>query len=257
MRLVLIISIFLLSGPMRLAASELSLKEALDSFKAANELYQDSEFRAALFRYRSILEKGFESADLYFNLGNAHYKLENYAMSIWSYEKSLMLEPGFSEAKTNLELANKSVVDKVQDLPRIVWWHYWQRLKSIFGVGGWTTLSIIMLWLLAAGGFLLLTQKIHILKRIGVYLVIFGFSGAIFTGGIALNKKMHLNNPNAAIITSSNVYVKSAPEENSADLYVIHSGLKVALTDEIGDWLKIQLADGKTGWVLKKEMKGL
>lgn len=243
--------------PHQAEAESFSMSEALDSFKAANEQYQEKEFRKALFAYKSLLGHGFESADLYFNLGNAYYKLEKYALSIWSFEKAVMFNPGFEEAKTNLALANKSVVDKVQELPRIVWWHYWQRFKALFGVKGWTYMSVVMLWLLAAGVYLLLTKKVHWQKRAGVYLSTIGLSMAIFSGGVAINKKMLLQHPETAIIISSNVYVKSAPEDSSADLYVVHSGLKVSLTDQIGDWLKIKLADGKTGWVMTHEMKKL
>lgn len=238
-------------------AGGFSLEEALDSFRAANERYHEKEFKKALFSYKSLLNHGFESAELYFNLGNTYYKTERYALSIWSFEKALMLNPSFESAKTNLALANKSVVDKVQELPRIVWWHYWKRFKDLFGVQGWTYISVFMLWVFASGLYPLLTRKIHWQKRLGVYLSSVGLSVALFTGGIALNKKMELSNPNAAIIVSSNVYVKSAPEETSSDLYVIHSGLKVILIDQIGDWLKIKLADGKTGWVLEQEMKRL
>lgn len=253
----LTILLFVLCCVPQSKAVSLSLSEALDSFKAANEFYQEKEFKKALFAYKSLLDHGFESADLYFNLGNAYYKTERYALSIWSFEKSLMLDPSFEAAKTNLDLANKSVVDKVQELPRIVWWYYWQRFKALFGVGGWTYISVFMLWVLGAGLFLLLTKKVHWQKRLGVYLSTIGLSIAVFTGGIAINKKMLIKDPNTAIIISSNVYVKSAPEESSSDLYVVHSGLKVQLTDQIGEWLKIRLADGKTGWVLQNEMKPL
>lgn len=231
--------------------------EALDSFKVANEHYQKSEFEQAFNIYNSLLENGYESSDLYFNMGNTYYKLEEYALSIWSYEKALLIEPNFEDAKINLELANLTLSDKVQELPRIAWWYYWQKFKGLFGVAGWTYLSVIFFWVLAFGLFLFLTKKKHSIKRLGVYFIVMGLLFAFFFGAIAWNKSYALNNPKAAIITTSNVYVKSAPEAESADLFVIHSGLKVKLEDQIGEWLKVKLADGKMGWVQESELKRL
>ncbi|MBI1184714.1 tetratricopeptide repeat protein [bacterium] len=229
----------------------------LDSFKTANEHYQNNNYQAALKGYQIILNQGYESADLYYNLGNAYYKQNEYALSIWAYEKALLLKPDFEEAKVNLELANRTVTDKVQPMPRIAWWYYWQKIKQLFTVKTWTILSIIGAWLLAAGLFFLLNSRKHALKRTGIYLSFIGFAFAVFCGAIAMNKNHLMHNPHAAIVTTSNVYVKSAPEEESADLFVIHSGLKVSLEDAIGSWQKIKLADGKMGWVSTDDIKPL
>ncbi len=231
--------------------------QALDSFAQANELYKAQKYEKALTLYEKIYELGFESADLYYNMGNAYYKTNNLPLSIWCYEKSLLIDPNSPEAQRNLELANQSVADKVQELPRIAWWYYWQKFKKLFTLGGWTTLSVIFLWLIASGIYLLKSQSHHWYKRLGVYLMIVGITFCILTAGIAATTAYQLKNPKAAIITTSNVYAKSAPEENSADLFIIHNGLKVKIEDNISDWVKIKLADGKMGWILQSDLKKL
>lgn len=47
--------------------------------------------------------------------------------------------------------------------------------------------------------------------------------------------------------------MKSSPDEKGTDVFVLHRGVKVEITDELSDWVKIRLADGKVGW-MKKEM---
>ncbi|MGB0429052.1 MAG: hypothetical protein ACPGLV_01170 [Bacteroidia bacterium] len=237
--------------------SAIDKTQALDSFAKANELYKANEFEKALITYNTIYDLGFESADLYYNMGNAYYKTDNLPLSIWCYEKTLLIEPKHSEAQRNLELANLSVADKVQELPRIAWWYYWQKFKKLFTLSGWTIISIIFTWLLAAGILLLLTQKHHWYKRLGVYFITVGFVFTLISGAIAANKSYQLKNPKSAIIITSNVYAKSAPEENSADLFIVHSGLKISIDDEIGEWAKIKLADGKMGWITKTDLKSL
>jgi SH3-like domain-containing protein len=52
-----------------------------------------------------------------------------------------------------------------------------------------------------------------------------------------------------AIITAQVVTAKSSPDANSVDAFVIHEGVKVKLTDSVGQWVKITLVDGKVGWI--------
>lgn len=248
---------FLVASCIAMSAQSIPKTMALDTFNAANNEYQENNFQRALSGYQYLYDQEMGSADLFYNMGNAYYKLGEYPMSIWSYEKALLLEPGFLDARTNLDLVSKTVTDKVQELPRIVWWHYWQRFKGLLGVSGWTYLSVSMIWLLSIGLYLFMSQTLHSVKRLGVYFAFIGLGLSLFFGGVALNESMMVKNPKAAIIITPNLYVKSAPEETGQDLFVIHGGLKVSLTDEIGEWLKITLADGKSGWVKETEIKRL
>lgn len=236
---------------------QITKEAALDSFHAANQKYQDGDFSGALSTYQYILDQNLGSPDLYYNMGNTHYKLGNYPLSIWCFEKALLLRPTFQDAQSNLDLVSKTVTDKVQELPRIVWWHYWQRFKGLMSVSGWTYLSVAMIWIFALGLYLFISQKVHVLKRTGIYCIFSGVALAIFFGGVAMNKSMLLKNPGTAIVVTSNLYVKSSPEDIGQDLFVIHGGLKVSLIDEIGEWIKIRLADGKSGWVKETEIKRL
>jgi SH3-like domain-containing protein len=52
-----------------------------------------------------------------------------------------------------------------------------------------------------------------------------------------------------------NVYIKSAPDPQSTDLFILREGIKVSLLDKEGDWQKIQLADGKVGWMMKSGLE--
>jgi hypothetical protein len=52
-----------------------------------------------------------------------------------------------------------------------------------------------------------------------------------------------------AIVTASTVTAKTSPDSQSVDAFVLHEGLKVTLSDAVGGWVKIALADGKIGWI--------
>ncbi|MBT5749797.1 MAG: tetratricopeptide repeat protein, partial [Flavobacteriales bacterium] len=87
-------------------------------FLQANSEYANENYSTAIFLYDSILANGLESAELYYNLGNCHYKTQNLANSIWHYEKSLQF--GKKEKTThNLALARLKIIDRIEPLPQL------------------------------------------------------------------------------------------------------------------------------------------
>lgn len=220
-----------------------------DSIAMANTAYSEAKYDKAIAMYESVLNADLESVDLYYNLGNAYYKTDAFAKAIWSYEKTLLLKPNHEDAKYNLKLANLKVVDKIEPLPQVFTQRVWSAILSFFSSDTWTVISIILFWFVLAGGFLYLWSKKTVLKKIGLFSAIAFFFVAIIVTGFAYGSYKNLKHPNAAIIFAPNVYVKSAPEEASTDLFLVHQGLKVKTLDQVGNWYKIKLADGKVGWL--------
>ena len=67
----------------------------------ANELYRKEKYEEAITVYETILKGKQQSVALYYNLGNAHYKLHHIAPAIYNYEKALLLDPSDEEVQTN------------------------------------------------------------------------------------------------------------------------------------------------------------
>ena len=59
----------------------------------------------------------------------------------------------------------------------------------------------------------------------------------------------------SAVIVSPMVVVKSSPDENSSDIFILHEGTKVKVREELGQWLEIRIADGKQGWLPKNALE--
>ncbi len=79
-----------------------SLAQNQTNFEEANTLYNEGKYAEAIDKYSVILDTDHHSASLYFNLANAHYKLNNIAPSIYYYEKALQLAPTVRDIKYNL-----------------------------------------------------------------------------------------------------------------------------------------------------------
>ncbi|MEM9686153.1 MAG: SH3 domain-containing protein, partial [Bacteroidota bacterium] len=58
-----------------------------------------------------------------------------------------------------------------------------------------------------------------------------------------------------AIIFEKETEVRSEPNDRSEKVFLLHEGTKVNVKDELGEWKKIRLTDGKTGWLPAKTLK--
>lgn len=225
-------------------------------FEKANQLYQQNKYTEAAGIYQELINQGYSLRDLYFNAGNAYYKSNRTGLAIYNYEKALQVAPGHEAASHNLALANQRVQGFTDELPQLFfqkWWAQWQHLHS---PNGWVIGSIILIWILVAGILLYLlaerfaTRALRVgIGVIGGLAVIYCFM-SVYTYGVA-------NSHDSGIIMSSNIKAKPGPDQAGKDLFELNEGMKVAVLDATEDYCKVQLADGKTGWISCNEIKRL
>ncbi|HLT51437.1 MAG TPA: SH3 domain-containing protein, partial [Arenibacter sp.] len=60
-----------------------------------------------------------------------------------------------------------------------------------------------------------------------------------------------------AVIFAEQAPIKSEPNNRSQAIFNLHAGTKVYVLDQLNDWKKIELSDGKSGWVLSGDIKEL
>lgn len=102
-------------------------------FEQGNALYNDGNYEQAILKYENILENGEHSAELYFNLANAHYKLNHIAPSIYYYEKALQLAPNDKEIKNNAAFARNMTIDAIDSVPEVGLSNYIKKVTNTFG----------------------------------------------------------------------------------------------------------------------------
>jgi len=244
MRKLLILLLILVLNSIHLSAQD---NKAI--FTRANALYQKGEYEKAIAEYKSILTGGYESADIYYNLGNCYYKLNDIPPAIVNYERAKKLAPEDEDIDFNLKLANLKIVDKIEPIPQLSFKAWWVGLANSFSSYTWAIVAIAIFSLACICGILFLFMNSvagrKILFTLGV--VFFACSIVVFILGNTRNSiETHRT---TAILVKPDVYVKSSPNEKSADLFILHEGAKVSLLDEIGKWKRIRLANGNEGWI--------
>ncbi len=219
--------------------------------RTANEYYKNNRYQLAVDEYNKLIEEGYTGVSVFYNLGNTHYRLGQIGYAILYYEKALTISPADEDVLHNLELAKLNLKDKVDTLPPFFIFNIWEGLLAFFSVTGWTVLVYIFFILLLAAIVLyffsksITQQRAAVFSAIGIFIVL---CAAILLLAVKMNKEYNIK---YGVIVNKEVIVKSAPDKSSNDEFQIHEGLKVKVEDNVDDWIKIRLEDGKIGWVSK------
>ena len=222
------------------AGMAFSANEPQALFEAANQAYESQDFETAIDKYQQVLEEGYESADLYYNLGNAHYKLNHIAPAILQYERALVLNPRHKDARYNLRLANLRVMDNIKPVPELLVIGWLRKIFYSFSPAQWAIIAIVLMVLAAGGGTAFLLGQTPLMKRIGFFggVALVGLS--LLTVGLSLGRKQVQNNTAQGIIMSATAQVKNAPAGDQ-DLSILHEGVKVEVVEETGEWVRISI----------------
>lgn len=216
----------------------------------ADSAYIRNDFAAAVELYESILKNDGEAADIYYNLGNSYYKMDNIAKAVLNYERALLLNPGDGDIRFNLELARSKTVDKVTPSSEMFFVTWTQSLVNTMNEQEWARTGIIAFILTILTLSLFIFGKRIILKKVGFIAAICFFLITILANVFASEQKTELINHDNAIIMAPSVTVKSTPNESGTDLFILHEGRKVMIKDNtMKEWKEIRLEDGNVGWV--------
>lgn len=221
----------------------------------ANNAYSTSDYERAAQLYKEVIEKEGESAYVYYNLGNTYYRLNEIAFSILYYERSLLLDPANKDARFNLEIAKLKTVDKIEPIGEFFITEWFNDIRNLFNTDLWSYISVMSFLLFIACLFLFFFSRKIVLKKIGFFSGLVLIIVCIFSNVFAYNQKKKLLERNSAIIFSPTTTIKSSPDASGTDLFILHEGTKVLVTNKLGEWNEIETQDGNVGWIKTKEIE--
>jgi len=236
----------ILLGLVSVAHAEVPEAEIPSLFRQTNSLYGQGKYAEAVEGYKAIIQAGWESGPLYYNLANTYFKLNNLGRAILNYRRAWNLSPGDPEITKNLEYAREGLRDDIAALPLSVWARSKRAVILQFPLGIWIGISAVLyfltiVWLIAALLIRPLRKKSPlILKWLGGCLVI-----SILISGLAYS---FYRTP-GAIILQPTVSVRYGPAETDAAAFKLHEGTEVKKVRGKDGWIQIALPDGKSGWL--------
>ena len=231
--------------------------QAQGLFNEAAQNYKNEAYKKAIEQWNSILDNGQHSAALYYNIANAHYKLNQVGPSIYYYEKALALAPNDAQIKTNLTFAQNAKVDAITPLPKTIFSKWYTTIATQFTFDGWALLAVLF-----SGLFSLLFLRYYFAsaeqkKRLFFTTAIICGCLFVLVFTMASVSYKDLQKNVFAIVFSEATDVKSEPKTNSDTIFVIHEGSKVQLLETDGLWTHVAIVNGVEGWMPSAELKKL
>ena len=221
----------------------------------ADSTYAQEHYQKAAQQYEQLLKKGV-SAELYYNLGNCYYRMDNITLAVLNYERALLLSPGDKDIRFNLQMARSKTIDKIVPESEMFFVTWYRSLVNLMSVDAWARMALISLVAAIILALAYLFANPVWLRKLGFFGGLFFVIIFLMSNLFAWQQKKAFVFRSGAIIMRSAVNVKSTPSKNGTDLFILHEGTKVNITDAtMRGWKKIRVADGKEGWLETKEIE--
>jgi len=223
-------------------------------FQKGNQLYQQGQYLEAAQEYEQVLSLGFESGELYFNLGNAYFKARELGRAILNYERAKRLLPRDEDVDYNLQIANLSVVDKITVPPPFLPLKVFSDFKGQFGVNSWALFTLgcytAVIGLISVRVLLPRPAVRRFTTATILPLVLF-----LILSSLTFAARVREAQATEAILLADKVDVQSAPGGEGTTVFSLHEGVKVRVEETSGEWVEIRLADGKVGWIKTADLE--
>ena len=213
--------------------------------------YTADNWQEAIGHWQAVLDLGLESSALYYNLGNAWFKAGDTARAILCYERALRLDPSDKDVRYNLEFARSYTQDHIDEVPEFFLKTWARRVSYLMGADAWAGICLLCFALALALALVFLLSRRSTARRLGFFGAIAALIISVMALSAALSQRKAYFRSDAAIVLRPVTSAKSSPGASlsSTDLFVLHEGTKVKVLDAVGDWMQVEIADGRQGWL--------
>jgi len=218
-------------------------------FNQGNNFYNEKNYEKAIATYHELLKQGLESGGLYYNLGNAYYKTGNIGKAILYYEKARKFLPDNENIRFNLRLVRLKIRDKVERPPQFIIFKWGRDFINNLSSISWALVTTILLFLTVVFFSIFYLSSSPGLRKFSRTISILLIILAILSSFPLYYRYKLENKEDRGIILVDEIAAIAAPQKNSTTLFLIHEGTKVKILDKDDNWIKIELLDGKQGWI--------
>lgn len=231
------------------------------SWEAGVEAYNNKEYDKAVEAFESIVANDHASADVYYNLANAYFKLGQQAATsrpfaggelghaVLNYERALKLDPTMDDARYNLDIA-KDMTNDTEAVPDSLISIAWRAMARAMTTNGWVILSLSSLFVTIVLALFYLLHVNIIVRKVTFFVALAMFLLFIVAMGLSLTQlKVAKDSSRAVIMANDMVPVHASPDSSSKIIRQPSQGVTVELERVQGEWTEVCFADGEKGWV--------
>lgn len=216
----------------------------------AAESYDRGDYSSAVEKYNGILERGFSSPELYYNLGNSYFKSEKLGASIWAYRKALKLDPDLKQIKANLQYVRGFNADKIEGKGGGFILDIWDFLTALFTSNGYLMLFTAAWWITGLVAGLMIIKPGT--RSLSYYLLIVSLVIAIFTAAASVRRIKLDRFTTWGVLTAQAAHIREGPGTDFEKIEIGHEGLEFKILGEREGSYLIELGNNLRGWVEKE-----
>ena len=220
-----------------------------NDLKDAEKAYDSKNFKISIQHYQKLINEGYKSYQLYFNLGNSYYRNNELGKAIYYYELASKSNPADDDIKINLAIATSKTIDKVNSKENFFITAIKTNILSSFSTFTWSVFTISFISLASILFFIFINSNNILIKRIsfiGTCFCFILFTLSYFLGYTSLKSK---SENKFAIITSKEIKILNEPTISGISKFNLHEGTKIRIVENKGEWILIKLDNGNEGWI--------
>ena len=221
--------------------------------------YNDGDYRLAIDileeERKQQLANGQESAALYYNLGNAYFRVNDLAHARLYYERALLLDPGDRDIRHNIDYLSTKIEDKILVADTFFLSLWFRAVQNLFSSNAWATIAVVCFILFIACLVAFFFSRLIVVKKGAFYIGIVALVIVIFANVFSFGQKGKIEKRETGVVMAGSVQILSSPDINSKELFILHSGTKVFVTKEDRNWYEIEIDNGSVGWIQKEKME--
>ena len=243
-------------GILTVSAAWLSAQDADSLWNQAVKDYTEENYQEALAGFTALEADGYVSGELYYNIGNCYYKLGNcLGQSILYYERALKLDPSYEDAQVNLAIAREYTLDRIDEVPEFILLTWIKAFRDTVSSDAWAWIALVLFLVTAVMVLLFRFGGSPALRKTAFALAVAALLMTIISAVFAFNLRSGLESDGEAVVTVPVSSVKSSPGSTDQSLFILHEGTKVAVMDSLGEWFRIELSDGRQGWLEAEDVE--
>ena len=220
-----------------------------NDLKDAEKAYDSKNFKISIHHYQKLINEGYKSYQLYFNLGNSYYRNNELGKAIYYYELASKSNPADDDIKINLAIATSKTIDKVNSKENFFITAIKTNILLSFSTFTWSIFTISFISLASILFFIFINSNNILIKRIsfiGTCFCFILFTLSYFLGYTSLKSK---SENKFAIITSKEIKILNEPTISGISKFNLHEGTKIRIVENKGEWILIKLDNGNEGWI--------
>lgn len=223
------------------------------------QMYNEGDFRKVI----DALEKerneqnalGLESSELYYNLGNAYFRVNEIAKARLNYERALLLDPGDRDTRHNINYIMTKIEDKIPVADSFFLNIWFNAVQNLYKSNTWANIGVICFILFIGCLVLFFFSRLIFPKKLAFYSGIVLIIVVIFANIFSFRQKSKIEKRDTAVIMAGSAAIVSSPDINSKELTILHAGTKVTVTKEDRNWLEIEIDNGTIGWIQREKLE--